>query len=367
MKFWKMLGLAVLSAMVLQALGFGTASATTLEVGGIPRVEAITLTASLDPESTLLQSTTGGALSNTCKESHLHDTTQSPYTGTNVTGGLSSLSLGKCDPEGVTVHKPGNLYVEWNGGTNGDVFSEEAEVTVPTTSGITANCKTGTGTTIGELTGTKTGHATMHIKAVLNCGFLLPSSTWSGTYIVTSPTGLGVTDKSSVPSTTLEVGGSPKAEAITTTGSLDPESTALLSTTGGSLSNTCKESHLHGATESPFTGTKVTGALSSLTFGKCDPEGIKVHKAGNLYVEYTSGTNGDVFSEEAEITVPTTAGINANCKTVGGTTIGELTGTKTGHATVHLKAVLNCGFLLPSSTLSGTYLVTSPTGLGVTT
>ncbi|HEY3435491.1 MAG TPA: hypothetical protein VGK41_07535 [Solirubrobacterales bacterium] len=192
MKYLKMLGLAALSAMALMAISAGTASATQLEVGGAPSASPITITASLDPESTALLSTTSGSLSNTCKESHVHGTAPNGSSA-KVTGPISSLTFGKCDPEGVTVHKNGNLYVEWNGGTNGDVFSEEAEVTVPTTSGITANCKTQNGTTIGELTGVKSGHATMHIKAVLNCGFLLPSATWSGTYIVTSPTGLGVT------------------------------------------------------------------------------------------------------------------------------------------------------------------------------
>jgi hypothetical protein len=63
--------------------------------------------------------------------------------------------------------------------------------------GTPLSCETGAGTHIGTLTG-KSGSvasdklATMDIHAVLNCGFLAPSSTWDGSYIVTSPEGLGV-------------------------------------------------------------------------------------------------------------------------------------------------------------------------------
>ena len=54
------------------------------------------------------------------------------------------------------------------------------------------NCKTGEGTAIGNLTGVASGHATMEINATLNCGPHLSSARWTGTYTVTSPTGLGV-------------------------------------------------------------------------------------------------------------------------------------------------------------------------------
>ena len=94
------------------------------------------------------------------------------------------------------VHNAGKLEVTSTGGTNGSVASEEAVVTVGTPFG-TVTCNTGATTTIGTLTGaTTTGnpgaHAIMDINAVLNCGFLLPSAKWEGTYTVTSPTDLGV-------------------------------------------------------------------------------------------------------------------------------------------------------------------------------
>lgn len=58
--------------------------------------------------------------------------------------------------------------------------------------GSYVNCKTGTGTHMGTLTGVKEGHATLHIDAIKNCGFFMPSATWGATFTVTSPTGLGV-------------------------------------------------------------------------------------------------------------------------------------------------------------------------------
>jgi hypothetical protein len=54
------------------------------------------------------------------------------------------------------------------------------------------SCRTGEGTDIGTLTGKATGQATIDFKAVVNCGFLVPSSTWQGSYTITSPEGLGV-------------------------------------------------------------------------------------------------------------------------------------------------------------------------------
>ena len=87
----------------------------------------------------------------------------------------------------------GSLKIEWTSGTNGKVSSSGAEVTVFATAlNASAVCKTGTGTEIGTFTGVKTGNATMDIStSKLNCG-ILGTATWTGTYTVTSPTGLGV-------------------------------------------------------------------------------------------------------------------------------------------------------------------------------
>jgi hypothetical protein len=140
-----------------------------------------------------------------------------------------------------------------------------------------------------------------------------------------------------------------------------------LSSTAGETVNSCSESSVKGAT-SVFSGAKVTGSLSQLSFKSCTVEPVVVDAAGGLYVEWESGTtSGTVFSENAQITVPTHFDLVVTCSTAAGTKLGTLDGvaSSTAHATLTVNAVLNCGFLLPSAYLKGTYKVSSPTGLGV--
>jgi hypothetical protein len=192
MNYLKTIGLAAVAAMALMAVAAGSASATTLEIGGTAQSGAVTITASAEGSITL--SDTEFAVFNTCSVSNVHGST-TVFSGTKVTGPLSELSFGTCTRSPVTVDKPGKLYIDWEGsGTSGSVFSEEAEWTVPTSFGFSVTCKTGAGTKIGTLDGraSSSEHATLTVAAVLSCGFLLPSASWSGSYIVTSPTGLGV-------------------------------------------------------------------------------------------------------------------------------------------------------------------------------
>jgi hypothetical protein len=122
----------------------------------------------------------------------LHWTSVS-FTGETVSGPISSLSFTKCTSSPVVVDTAGSLSVQRIGATtNGTVRSSGAKVTVPSPLGGTLTCVTGEGTDIGTLTGVKAGNAKMDINAVLNCGFLAPSSTWTGEYVVTSPHGSGV-------------------------------------------------------------------------------------------------------------------------------------------------------------------------------
>jgi hypothetical protein len=203
MKYVKILGVAAVAAMALMAFA-ASASATTLEVNGVTQNSSVSLSASLESGTSATLARTDGSLANTCTESAVAGKTEEvknekgevevSFTGTKVTGAVSSLTFNKCTKT-VTVDKPGKLYVEKSTGTNtnGTVFSEEAEVTVQTPLfEPEVNCKTGTGVDIGTLKGVSSGTATMEINAVLNCGFLLPSATWKGSYTVTSPTGLGV-------------------------------------------------------------------------------------------------------------------------------------------------------------------------------
>jgi hypothetical protein len=165
---------------------------------------------------------------------------------------------------------------------------------------------------------------------------------------------------STASATTLEVGGSAKNESVSIKSNIATGTSALLEDTSAISQNTCTTSNVEGSSSSPFTATKVTGAVSSLTFSNCDRT-VTVHAAGKLYVEWTSGTNGKVGSEEAEVTSGSPFG-TLTCVTGTGTHIGTLTGVASGNATMHINAVLDCGI---SARWTGTYTVTSPSGLGV--
>lgn len=195
MKYLKMLGLAAVAAMSFMAFAASSASATTLEVGGVTQNKPTTIFASLDAGTSITLSRTDGSLANTCTEGHVHGITdEKKVTGASVTGPISTIFFGKCN-FAVTPHKNGFLEVTHIAGTtDGTVFAEEAEVTTGSPFG-TLNCKTGATTHIGTLTGadgSPATHATMDIHAVLNCGFLVPSARWTGTYTVTTPTNFGV-------------------------------------------------------------------------------------------------------------------------------------------------------------------------------
>ena len=191
MKYLKILGLAAVAAMALTAFTAATASATTLEVAGATQNKSVTLDASLASGTKAVLARTDGSLANECAASTVQGSTVSPFTGATVTGPISSLSFTECTRP-VTVHKAGTLHVAHIASTtNGTVSSSGAEVTVGSPFG-TLTCVTGAGVDLGTLTGKKEGSAVMDINAVLNCGFLVPSATWKGTYTVTSPAGLGV-------------------------------------------------------------------------------------------------------------------------------------------------------------------------------
>jgi hypothetical protein len=194
MNYLKMLGPAAVLAMALMAVTAGSASATTLEIGGVVQSGAVTITASA--EGSWVLADTEGSQANTCSVSHLHGIT-TVFSGAKVTGIFSEVSFSTCTRSPVTVDAKGGFYIEYEPGTtSGSIFVENTEMTFPTPFGFSVSCKTASsGTKIGTLDGVKSisEHATITITAVLSCGFLLPSASMSGSYKVTSPTGLGVT------------------------------------------------------------------------------------------------------------------------------------------------------------------------------
>ncbi|HEY3434391.1 MAG TPA: hypothetical protein VGK41_01935, partial [Solirubrobacterales bacterium] len=167
---------SLLAIALIAAFGANAASATTFEVGGVTRNSSVTFTLSLEAGSSAVWSRTDGTHMNSCTGSHMSGATTSPFTGTALTAPLSALSFSGCNPGAIVVHQPGQIWLEHiSGTTDAAVWSENAELTIPTTLGFTGNCKTGAGTKIGTLTGVSSGKAKIHINAVVNCGFLVPS------------------------------------------------------------------------------------------------------------------------------------------------------------------------------------------------
>ena len=109
--------------------------------------------------------------------------------------------------------------------------------------------------------------------------------------------------------TTLEVNGAAQNKAVAITASA--ESSVTLSDTEKAQANTCSVSSVAGTT-SVFSGEKVTGSLSELSFTTCARSPVTVDVKGGLYIINEAGTtSGSVFSEGASVTVPTTFGCSS--------------------------------------------------------
>ncbi|HET9198838.1 MAG TPA: hypothetical protein VFN92_11365 [Solirubrobacterales bacterium] len=193
MKYLKMLGLAALAATALAAwLGPATASATTVEVGGVAQNKAVAFTISLKSgTSTAFKDTTNNVV-DTCTSSEINGNTVAPFTNVNaVNASVIEFYFANCTSGKTQVLKGGKLSFEWTVNTNGTARSSEAEITVwDNIFGASAVCKTGT-TIIGTVTGVAAGQATLHVNTVLACG-LLGTVKWEGTYAFTSPAGFGL-------------------------------------------------------------------------------------------------------------------------------------------------------------------------------
>jgi hypothetical protein len=191
MKLSKILGVAAFAALALMAFA-STASATTLETNGVTQSGGVTIKSTAS--STITLESTSGVFSNTCSTSTVEGTT-SVTSGTTVSGSISALSFSNCTHSPVVVVSKGSLSVERIGTTtNGTVRSSGAEVTVPVTifgSVVSTTCKTNN-TDIGTLTGSSvSGGSKITLSAILECGGVLPSARWTGTYTITGH-GIGV-------------------------------------------------------------------------------------------------------------------------------------------------------------------------------
>src|SRR4051794_34192673 len=111
MKHLKMLGLAAVAATALMAfVGAGTASATTLEVGGVAQNKSVSLVASLATGTSAILKDNLNIQVDTCTESTVEGKTEetetTKFTGTKVGGAISKLTFGNCT-DTTTVIKPG--------------------------------------------------------------------------------------------------------------------------------------------------------------------------------------------------------------------------------------------------------------------
>jgi hypothetical protein len=196
MRHLKQFGFVAASALLLMVLlGPSSASATELyQSTGEPSdtlAAGTEIAASLASGSSLLIKDEFGITENTCTGSEIKGKTEAA-TGTSVSFPASTLTFSCSDK--MTIDSAGNMAIKWTSGTNGELISSGAEITIQSTFfGATALCKTGTGTKLGTVTGTAFGskHATIDINAAINCP-LFERAILSGTYTVTTPTGLGV-------------------------------------------------------------------------------------------------------------------------------------------------------------------------------
>jgi hypothetical protein len=198
MKNLETLALALVAAIALMALtGAGNASAaTTLEENGKAKSSSVSLEISLRTGTSLIVKDTNNIPVTTCTGSLIKASTAPPYHSSTVTAPVSGLTFTGC-AHTTHVLKPGTLHFAHTSGTHGTISSSGAEVTIQSTVfGASCVAKTGTGTSIGTLTGATTlsepgPHALIHINGVLPMG-LCGDAVWTNTYLVTSPTDLGI-------------------------------------------------------------------------------------------------------------------------------------------------------------------------------
>lgn len=164
--------------------------------------------------------------------------------------------------------------------------------------------------------------------------------------------------------TTLEVTGVGQASAVTIEATLAAGASSLLTDTSNFAANTWAASALVMKTTTSTTGTTVSGSISGISFTNGTEGNVTVDANGSFSIERIGATtNGTVRWSGGKITVPSFFG-TLTC-TTSNTDIGTLTGVNVGNAKIDINAVLPCT-IIGSAKWSGTYTVTKPVGLGVT-
>jgi hypothetical protein len=191
MNHFKKLSILLAASAMCAFAGSGTASATTLEVGGVAKNSSVTFEISLEAGTSLTYRFTDSNLLTTCTVSSIKGKTEGSFSGSSVGGNISSLTYGSCTHT-TKVVKNGSLTIESVGGTSGTVRSTGMEIQIQsTTFGLTINCSTNN-THFGTVSGRASGSATWKQTSVLACTPLSPSVHAESFYGFTSPLGFGV-------------------------------------------------------------------------------------------------------------------------------------------------------------------------------
>lgn len=327
--------------------------------------------ASLKSGSSLALKDTFGFTANKCTGSELGSKVESAGgEGSHPSGKVSSLTFSGCDHT-FDVLANGSLEIKNIAGTtNGTVVSKGLELEVLSTLHETnIVCKAGTGITFGTLTGGSNGtHATIDVNAPLNCGPHMNSAKLTGTYVVTSPTGL-VTEDAPNSGTELYLSTPVRHTQgvnIVIEGSLKSGTSLALADTFGSTVSTCTGSEITSKVESAGGKSSYpSGKVSSLTFSGCTGTFDVLAKGELEFRHIPLTTNASVVLKGMELSVFSKVNFtNIVCKPSTIPPSGTLTGVNDkSHATLDINAVLNCGEHLSSAKLTGTYTITTPTGL----
>lgn len=106
MKHLRMRVLSPAAAMALTAFAASSASATTLEVGGVLQTSSTSITVSLTPSTFLIVSRTDGTLFGTCTTLHLKGRTEAPFTvagSGELSGKPQALTFTNCERPVITT------------------------------------------------------------------------------------------------------------------------------------------------------------------------------------------------------------------------------------------------------------------------
>jgi hypothetical protein len=146
--------------------------------------------------------------------------------------------------------------------------------------------------------------------------------------------------------------------------------TIVVSTTEGVILDTCNAGSMSGKTENAGGATetvKSSIAGTGIAFTSCTFT-TDTLRGGNSEVHWTSGLNGTLTASGVEATMNT--GLFGSCAygLGAGASLGTITGSTTGNATLDLNAVVSrISGLCPSTIkVSGTLTDTTPSKLHVT-